>query len=146
MSRNLTLSLSRTMDAEDFAITSGRIITLNANAYRDVGVLQEEYQKLVNEGWFVKGTDYRAIIHHEFGHVVANVYKIDSLKIACEITGMDELATLQVVKKNLSEYAAGFEDGSEIISEVFADMSSNTPSEFSRNFYDKVIQMIRGRT
>ena len=42
----LTLSLSGTMDAEDFAITRGRIITLNANAYRDVGILQGEYQEL----------------------------------------------------------------------------------------------------
>ncbi len=85
------------MDAEDFAITHGRIITLNGNAFRDVRILQEEYQKLVDEGWFVKGTDWRAIIHHEFGHVVSNVYKIDPLKIACEVTGLTEKEVIAYV-------------------------------------------------
>ena len=140
----LTLSLSGTMDAEDFAITRGRIITLNANAYRDVGILQGEYQELVNEGWFVKGTDWRAIIHHEFGHVVANVYKLDPLKIACEVTGMDSKSTLNYLKKTLSEYAGSFPNGQEIISEVFAEMSTGKPSEFSRKFYDKVLKLTGG--
>ena len=133
------------MDAEDFAITSGRIITLNANAYRDVGVLQEEYQKLVNEGWFVKGTDWRAIIHHEFGHVVANVYKIDSLKIACEITGLTEKEVIVYVENRLSNYAGAFNDGREIISEVFAEMTTGKPSEFSRRFYSEVLKLTGGK-
>ena len=123
----------------DFAETKKRIITLNANAYRDVRILQEEYQKLVDEGWFVKGTDWRAIIHHEFGHVVANVYKIDPLKIACEVTGLDSESTLKYLEKNLSKYAASYPNGQEIISEVFADMTTDNPSDFSRKFYEQVL-------
>ena len=123
----------------DFAETKKRIITLNANAYRDVRILQEEYQKLVDEGWFVKGTDWRAIIHHEFGHVVANVYKIDPLKVACEITGLDSESTLKYLEKNLSKYAASYPNGQEIISEVFADMTTDNPSDFSRKFYEQVL-------
>ena len=139
----LELELSAKMDAEDFAITKNRTITLNANAYRDIKILQEEYKKSVNDGWFVKGTDYHAIIHHEFGHVVAEIYKIDPLKIACEITGLNEIETLKFIQKNLSKYAGSVKDGSEIIAEVFADMSTDNPSEFSRKFYSKVLEMIK---
>ena len=74
--------MDRNMNADDFAITRGRVINFNENAFRDTKRLQEEYKKLVDEGWFVKGTDYRAIIHHEFGHVIAETYKIDSIKVA----------------------------------------------------------------
>ena len=83
------LTLNENLDAADFAVTTKiRNVNLNANAYRDLEKLKMEYQKAVDEGWFVKGTDYRAIIHHEFGHIVAKTYNIDSLKIACEITGL----------------------------------------------------------
>ena len=99
------------MRAEDFAITHGRVIELNENAYRDVSLLQNEYQKSVNKGWFVQGTDYRAIIHHEFGHTLADVYKIDPLKIA----------------------------------EVFADMTTDNPDEFSLKFYNKVLEIVGGK-
>ena len=138
----MTLAVEK-MDAEDFAITHGRIISLNLDAYRDVEVLKNEYQKLVDEGWFVKGTDYKAIVNHEFGHVVADVYKINPLKIACEITGMNSKATVIWLHSNLSKYAGSFDDGREIISEVFADMSSDNPGEFSRKFYAKVLEAIR---
>ena len=134
------------MDAEDFAITHGRTITLNGNAFRDVRILQEEYQELVDDGWFVKGTDWRAIIHHEFGHVVADVCKIDPLKVACEVTGLNEKRILQFVIENLSEYAGKFSDGSEIISEVFADISTKKPQKFSVDFYNKVVEIVRRRT
>ena len=73
--------------------------------------------------------------------MVANVYKIDSLKIACEITGLSEKRIIQFVIDNLSEYAGKFSDGSEIISEVFAEMSTGKPSEFSRKFYSEVLKL-----
>ena len=77
----LTLSMNSSMGAQDFAITRGKIINLNAAAYRDINLLAKEYQKDVADGWFVKGTSWRSIIHHEFGHVVANMYKLDPLKL-----------------------------------------------------------------
>ena len=139
----LTLSLNTFSNDDDFAITRKHIITLNSNAYRDIDNLQREYQSFVEEKWFVQGTDWRAIIHHEFGHVVANVYKIDPLKIACEVTGLGELETLNFVMCNLSNYAFSLVDGTEIIAEVFADISSNNPCEFSREYYDKVLKIAK---
>ena len=40
----ITLVLDRFMDANDFAITFGRHIHINANAYRDINRLDEEYK------------------------------------------------------------------------------------------------------
>ena len=139
----LTLALGDFPNDEDFAITRRHIVTLNANAYRNVEILQAEYQKMVAGGWFVKGTDWRAIIHHEFGHIVSNVYKLDPMKIACEVTGLDELETLIYVKNVLSDYAFSLEDGTEIISEVFSDISSGNPCEFSRKYYQKVLEEVK---
>ncbi len=139
----LTLSMDENMSGRDFAITRGKIISLNAAAYRDEKLLATEYQKIMEQGLFVKGTTWRAIIHHEFGHVVAEVYKLDPLKIACEITGMKPKELLAWLKKNLSEYAGSFSDGGEIISEVFADISTGKPSDFSRKFYARVLKLTR---
>ena len=140
----LTLEMSNILSAEDFAVTHGRVITLNANAYRDVNLLRTEYQKLVDTGFFVKSTDYRAIIHHEFGHVVTDVYKIDPMQIACKITGKSRLETIEYVKTALSKYSAKLADGSEIIAEVFADISTGKPSEFSQKFYAEVLKIVGG--
>ncbi len=132
------------MTAKDYAVTRGKIISLNEDAYRNVELLAAEYQKDVADGWFVKGTTYQAIPHHEFGHVVADVYRLDPLKIACEVTGLNPKEILIWVKTALSKYAGGFNDGGEFIAEVFADMSTNFPSEFSRKFYNKVLHLTRG--
>ena len=140
----LELNISTLLGAQDYAETLGRMIKLNAAAWRDVNLLQIEYQKDVADGWFVKGTDWRAIPHHEFGHVVANVYKLDPLKIACEVTGLKPKATLDYLDVALSKYAGGFVNGCEIISEVFADISTGSPCEFSRKFYEKVLFLTRG--
>lgn len=131
------------MSAEDFAITRGKVINLNANAYRDVSLLAMEYHKAMESGWFVKDTTWRAIIHHEFGHVVTDIHKLNGLEIACEITGLSKTKVIEFLKKNLSEYAGSFVDGGEIISEIFADISAGKASDFSRKFYDKVLSLTR---
>ena len=138
----LTLIMARNMDADDFAITTkGRFIYLNANAYRDKNKLRDEYKKLVDDGWFVKGTDYRAIIHHEFGHIVAKAYHIDPMKIAQQITGKRGFQLINQMQKDLSGYSASDYDGTEIISEVFADISTGAPTVFSRKFYDECVKL-----
>ena len=111
--------------------------------FMDLFTNDEAYAKDVADGWFVKGTDWRAIIHHEFGHVVANVYKLDPLKIACEITGFKPAETLKFLERELSKYAGLKLDGSEIISEVFADISTGKACDFSHKFYNKVLELTR---
>ena len=137
--KKLTISLDEYMDPNDFAITNGHIIRINADAFRDIEVLRAEYEKLEKESWFVKGTDYRSIIKHETGHVVANLYGIDGLEIAKKITGINSITELMMyLENNLSLYASEYEDGSEIISEVFANVfGTDDPSEFSLRFMDE---------
>lgn len=97
-----------------------------------------KYESLSKEGWFVKGTDYRSIVKHETGHVVANIYGINGMEIAMDITGNSRKEVMRYISSNLSEYAGAFKDGSEIISEVFSDVfGSDNPSEFSLRFIEE---------
>ena len=49
------------MADDDFAQTVGNKIFINNFAYRDRKLLEQEYAKLVKEGWFVKSTDYKEL-------------------------------------------------------------------------------------
>ena len=141
--KRITISLDEHMSADDFAVTKGHIIHINADAFRNAIDLAKEYESLSKEGWFVKGTNYRSIIKHETGHVVANLYGIDGLDIAKKITGINSnIELMAYLEKNLSLYASEYEDGSEIISEVFSDVfGTGNPSEFSLRFMDECDKM-----
>ena len=138
--RKLTIELDQTMPNGDFARTDGHIIHINANAFRDTSVLAKEYNKLVDEGWFVKGTNYHAIVMHEIGHVVANKNNITNfIEIALECVDVKNQAELMLwLRANLSDYAGSFANGSEIISECFASVyGSEEPSKFALTFMEK---------
>lgn len=140
--KRITISLDEHMSTDDFAITKGHIIHINADAFRNADDLAKEYESLSKEGWFVKGTNYRSIIKHETGHVVANIYGINSLEIAMDITGSSRKEVMRYVSSNLSEYAGAFKDGSEIISEVFSDVfGTDNPSEFSLRFIEECVKI-----
>lgn len=144
-----TLKVVNGMDANDFAMTArgndSHIIQLNANAFRDEKKLAEEYQKLVDDGWFVKGTTYRSIVMHEMGHMFQNVRKIENkeiLNVACLATGLLSVKEMfSYLEKHFSAYAGSYKSGIEIISEVFSDyFSSADPSEFSKVFMDILLK------
>ena len=129
-----TLKVVNGMEANDFAMTSAgndsHVIQLNANAFRNREKLAEEYQKLVDESWFVKGTSYHSIVIHEMGHMYANVHKIDIMKICKEILKTDkDSIVLEYVQKNLSVYSSAFMNGAEIISEVFSSYFGGNPKK-----------------
>ncbi|MCI7181562.1 MAG: hypothetical protein SOY12_08890 [Schaedlerella sp.] len=93
---------------------------------------------MAREGWFVKGTDYRSIIRHETGHVVANTYSIDGLEISKKITGFSSTSELmEYLKDNLSTYASEYEDGLEIVSECFSGVFSGLNNEFALKVVDE---------
>lgn len=139
-----TLKVVNGMEANDFAMTStgndSHVIQLNANAFRNREKLAEEYQKLVDESWFVKGTSYHSIVIHEMGHMYANVHKIDIMKICKEILKTDkDSIVLEYVQKNLSVYSSAFMNGAEIISEVFSSYFGGNPKEFEKSFIQKLL-------
>ena len=138
-----TIKMVNGMSANDFAMTTKskdiNIVQLNANAFRNKAKLAEEYQKLVDEGWFVEGTTYRSIIVHEMGHMYEHQNKTDVLSICKEILNAfenDEI--LFYVNKNLSKYSASYNDGSEIISEIFSSFYTGNPKDFERKFIKKL--------
>lgn len=139
-----TLKVVNGMETNDFAMTSAgndsHVIQLNANAFRNREKLAEEYQKLVDESWFVKGTSYHSIVIHEMGHMYANVHKIDIMKICKEILKTDkDSIVLEYVQKNLSVYSSAFMNGAEIISEVFSSYFGGNPKEFEKSFIQKLL-------
>lgn len=141
--RPVIIILSDYMKSVDFASTSHHEISINADAYRDVQRLSEEYDKSVKDHWFVQGTDYRSVIRHEIGHYIAQKRGItgeDCIKAVMSITGVktaDE--ALIEASKNLSDYAALYEDGREIISESFSGaFSSGEPNQFALNVLEKL--------
>lgn len=144
----LTLALNEYMDSNDFAMTSRRmpnIVQLNADAFRNKEKLEEEYDKLVQSGWFVQGTNYKSIVKHELGHLYQAVHHIkdeEIVQIAMNVSEADNKKDLfQFLKSHLSTYSSDFSDGSEIISEVFSDFFSNTvPTEFSQKFMKKLFE------
>lgn len=139
----VVFELDELMDSEDFAKTVGHIIHINANAFRNADMLNEEYMKAVKDKWFAQGTDYHAIVKHEIGHVVANKYNINGLEIAEKITGKKGAYLSEFLEKNLSRYSASYEDGREIISECFASVyGGNTKNEFALKFVEECGKII----
>lgn len=131
-----------TFSNDDFAVTSGHSIAINSYALRDKDILKNEYAKLAEEGWFVKGTDYKSIVVHELGHVFNNRYHINSLEIAKKILEKEENKIYEYLPTNLSKYSAK-RGGVEIISEVFSDYFNNKrPSSFSLKFIEEIDKII----
>lgn len=138
-----TIKVVNGMSANDFAMTTPseniNVVQLNANAFRNKDKLAEEYQKLVNERWFVQGTTYRSIIVHEMGHMYEHQNKTDVLSICQEIFNTNKnINILSYLRENLSKYSASYEDGSEIISEVFSSFYTGNPKEFEKKFIEKL--------
>ncbi len=145
----LTLMLSDTMRPNDFASTDkgvSHIIKLNGDAFRDEQKLQAEYQKLTADNWFVRGTDYTDIVKHELGHLYQTFHKISDeeiIEMALRSSGeTDKKLLFRFLEKSLSKYSGSYKDGSEIISEVFADyFGSEQPTVFSKKFMSELIKM-----
>jgi SPP1 gp7 family putative phage head morphogenesis protein len=137
-----TFELANGMSSADFAETPPgvtHIIKLNADAMRDKTKLMEEYSKLANDGWFVKGTDYHSIIYHEMGHIISDKYDIDSLEIAKSAfnslgKNYNKGEILDYLEENLSQYSVAKKDGSEIISEVFSAYHQEINGDFVLTF------------
>ena len=131
-----------TFSNDDFAVTNGHSIAINSYALRDKEILKNEYAKLAEEGWFVKGTDYKSIVVHELGHVFSNRYHINSLEIAKKILDKEENKIYEYLLTNLSKYSAK-RGGVEIISEVFSDYFNNKhPSSFSLKFIEELDKIV----
>lgn len=139
----LVLALSQHMDNNDFAETNGLIISLNANAYRNKKRLIEEYQKLVDDGWFVKGSTYRSVLDHEFGHVLDFVYHVDTVKLIQQILGVDNKKAFLFLKNQISKYSGMQANGIEITSELLVALQVGNKNEIALKYFKEYCKLIK---
>jgi hypothetical protein len=117
--------------------------------YGDVVNLKAHYEKLVKEGKFTKGTDWRAALTHEIGHVIhgllAKRYGLTRNALCDEIQSkvLNKLnMTTDDISDNLSIY--GRTNSREFIAEAFAEyMHSNTPRQIAIETVKLIIEYLR---
>jgi len=115
------------IDPDTFAMVSGRTITLNRFMYDDTEHLKREYAALVKSGHFTKGTDYRNVIDHEMGHVLAKRDKSLLANLRAAISAMAEehsMSETDFVRAYVSKYA-NYEN--ELLAELYAKYRGNDP-------------------
>ena len=136
--KSLVVRLDESLLDGDFATTYGHIVAINAKIFNNKEYLNKEYQLMAEIGTFVKGTTYRSIIRHEVGHVVANTYHLNTMEIAKSILNLNSKDDIyKYIMKNLSLYAAEYEDGVEFISECFSAYYSNVENAFAKEYVGK---------
>ena len=116
------------LDDQTYAETRKHIISINGYAFRNRGILEQDYKKKADKKWFVPGTDFRSIAAHECGHVIVNTYKLKKRGIILRIfpdADMDE--TTKFIAKNISIYASVNSD--ELIAEAFSAYRSGDRTE-----------------
>ena len=92
--QRVVLHNSFTLDDYIYAETIGKTIYINNFAFRNKDVLFADYEERANSGWFVRGTDYRAIAYHEMCHVITNAGK-------ARYSGLMEAMTRQNPDQNI---------------------------------------------
>lgn len=142
--KSVVIRLDEHSPLEDFATTDYHLISINSKLFNDRLYLEEEYELLTRIGKFVKNTNYRSIIRHELGHVVANTYKLNPLEIARSIfPDKTDFEISEYIHDNLSLYAADYSDGREFISECFSAYYSNIDIPFATKFITTCKKIIK---
>ena len=121
------LDQSGRIDPDTFAMVNGRTITLNRFMYDDTEHLKREYAELVRLGHFTRGTDYRNVIDHEMGHVLAKRDKSLLANLRAAISAMAEdhsMSETDFVRAYVSKYA-NYEN--ELLAELYAKYRGNDP-------------------
>lgn len=141
----VTISLYQQSSEDDFATTINHIVYLNAKLYDASDYLKSEYESAMEQNKFVYGTDYRSVIRHEIGHVVANIYKIDPFEIARKVLpNMNKTQIKEYIRDNLSIYASEYDDGREFISESFSAYYSKVNNDFAEKYVEECKNYIKG--
>lgn len=123
------------IDTGTFAMVKGNTLTLNRFMYDDTDFLKREYNMLVQSGHFAKGTDYRNVIDHEMGHIIAKRDRAfaNRIKITCNnMAKASGMSFSDFVRKNISKYADSI---GELLPEIIAQASNN-----SNNIATKIIE------
>ena len=139
------LILDFDMSDGDFATTdSGHWIHLNAEYFMNLDKLKNSYAEGERIGRFVKNTNWRSVVRHETGHVVANIYHIDVIGLTKRTLGItNRLDILARLRKELSIYSAEYYDCREVISECFSGYYSKAGNALADSFVTMCIEAIQ---
>lgn len=142
--KGVILELDYSMGTDFATAMYGHIIMLNGAYFSNIEILSVEYDNAVKENRFVKGTNWRSIIRHELGHIVANKYGIKPMQIAKNVLKTNsELKVLEQLADELSLYSVEYEDGREIISEAFSGYYSNANNDFANEYVKSILSEIK---
>ena len=104
-------NLNNDVDFAEYDSKKTKAIILNCQLFDDTPKLKAEYEKLVELGHFPKGTDYKSVIIHEFGHQYDYAHQLGTGKILRDgyrhITGHNPSSgkIKLMLRRQVSEYA-----------------------------------------
>ena len=104
----------------------GNTLTLNRFMYDDTDFLKREYDSLMQSGHFAKGTDYRNVIDHEMGHIIAKRDRTFANRVKSVVNKLAEASGTNLsdfVRRNISKYA---DSPGELLPEIIAQASSKS--------------------
>lgn len=108
-------------------------IRLNEAAFRDAEALRRNLSSEIARGGFAAMDIPEGIIYHELGHTFALERGLDPMQAArTAFPGMSDYDIFQLVKRDISEYAAFYADGLEIPSETIALILSGNDGDTAR--------------
>ena len=155
--KKVTVAVSKSLSAEDFASTTKNTITLNSLALRSRSITE---QNILNSGMYFAATNVEGISAHEYGHIFASIFGNKGLettkKAYYNVYGktLSDGEALSYLETAISEYAIEYSGDieldafknsvkatkfREIIPEVIAK-SQTDDSEFVTEF----IRLLRG--
>ena len=117
------------VDVNSFAMTSGRQITLNKFMYDSLD-FAKIYKAEEKAGFFVKGSTYKHVLIHEYGHILENHNKhllSDVVDILEEMAYNGGKKMNDYLVENISQYATSY-DGytyTEVVAELYSQAHTN---------------------
>lgn len=115
------------IDVDAFAMTKGKTITLNKFMYDDTSYLKSEYESAVKESLFPKGTTYKNVVIHEFGHIIDRnnpEIRQDILYVLQQKARNANLELDEIIEENISTYAAIRNNNSANFTELVSEMNN----------------------
>ena len=133
-------------------------IGLNTQKYKSYKILEKEYKEDIKAGFHPKGTDWTAILTHEFGHAIDD-YLSFGLKLAGEKSGkvkrMSTVMRTKVLKKaglktgdirSIEQQVSGYatKNAAEFFAECFAEyMKSENPRQVATEFGKQLEEILK---
>lgn len=135
------LTIEQWSSSKDFGMTKENvphIIYVNKNLMENAEEFAKAYAKEVEDGWFVAGTTYEAVIYHEMGHIYQTRKGFSPIRIARKMFGTKDWGTIKgKLEKQLSRYAGFRSNGCEISAEAFSGFFSGVGNDVADRFMDE---------